>query len=67
MEMISVDVKECVLISKLADMIYRKENMQDWTEDQFFSADLHSIVAKYGVDEELIDNVVADLTTYFDY
>ena len=60
-------VKECVLISKLADMIYRKENMQDWTEDQFFSADLYSIVAKYGVDENLIDNVVADLTTYFDY
>ena len=65
--MISMDVKECVLISKLADMIYRKENMQDWTEDQFFSADLYSIVAKHGVDEELIDNVVADLTTYFDY
>ena len=62
-----MDVKECVLISKLADMIYRKENIQDWTEDQFFGSDLHSIVAKYGVDEELIDNVVADLTTYFDY
>lgn len=62
-----MDVKECLLISRLGDMIYKKENMCNWTEEEFFSADLHSIVAKYGIDENLIDNIVADLITYFDY
>ena len=59
-----MDVEKSILISKLADKIYKEENM---TEEEFWKADLHAIVKRHGVDEDLIDNVVADLITYYDF
>lgn len=59
--------KTAILISKTADMIYQQENMSEWTEEQFFSTNIHSIVAKYNIKTDIIDHVIADLTSYFDY
>lgn len=59
-----MDAEKSILINKLADKIYKEENM---TIEEFWRADLHTIVKKYGVDEDLIDNVVADLVTYYDF
>lgn len=57
-------VSDAILISRLADMIYTKENM---TAEEFFNCDVESLVCNYGVDEELVDYVVADLCTYYDF
>lgn len=57
-------VSDTILISKISDMIYNNEKM---TENEFFNNNIHDIVRNYNIDEDLIDYVVADLCTYYDY
>ena len=57
-------VSDAILISRLGDMIYTKENM---TAEEFFNCDVKDLVHSYGIDEELVDYVMADLYTYYDF
>lgn len=55
-------ISDAILISRLAEMIYEKENM---TAEEFYTCDIENLLYTYGIEEELIEYVIDDLCTYY--
>ena len=61
--------QEAIHISLVADKIFT-ENFKGMSQEEFFAipiCELEDIIIPYLQDENLLDIVIATLTTYFDY